>query len=536
MTQRSLEQEKERAQAASIAKSEFLAIASHELRTPMNGVLGMASLLMRSDMTDEQRERVKTIEDSGKALLGLLNEILDVSKIESGKLEMETAEFALREMVHGVGSLLGAKAQQVGLDFTTTIHPEVPDILVGDQTRVRQVLLNIVGNAIKFTRNGGISVTVSCTGLNPPAAQLRFDVADTGIGIDENDKLRIFEKFTQADSSTTRQFGGTGLGLAICKELVHLMGGEISVESTVGKGSRFWFELEFEIGDQSAANSHASPTAEIQFKRKLRPLKVLVAEDNSVNQEIAKFTLLDAGHSVDIVSNGLEAVAAVQDTAYDIVLMDAHMPHMDGMTATKKIRELRSPLSDIPIISLTADAMVGDRERFLEAGMNDYISKPFDVDNLLNTMAYHVGEARVPPPKPASLNTGIVPLQTQASEFDESESGLAPEISESLRQKKPDLWNRLVDIFLTETPHSLNTLQNAIIDGDFTKARMAAHTIKSSSANMGALKLADLSNQAETAAETADAENTSVLFQEMLDEYEVVSAALRDKVPKEAVK
>lgn len=534
MTQRSLEHEKERAQAANIAKSEFLAIASHELRTPMNGVLGMASLLKQSGLTDEQQERVETLEESGKALLGLLNEILDISKIESGNLELETANFELREMLHGVGSLMGSRAQQIGLHYTTIVDPDIPDVLVGDRTRVRQVLLNMVGNAVKFTRNGSISVTVSCIRFDQRSTRLRFAVDDTGIGIDKNDQVQIFEKFTQADSSTTREFGGTGLGLAICKELVELMGGAIGVESSKGRGSRFWFEVDFEIGDQSAVDAKTSPDVAAQSTENFRPLRILVAEDNPVNQEIVRYTLLDAGHRVDVVANGLEAVAAVKDTDYDIILMDAHMPHMDGLTATKKIRELQSPLSDIPIIALTADAMVGDREKFINAGMNDYISKPFDVENLLAIMARHVGINRIPPtPVPSDIDEE--PLPARETGFDAMESGLAPETSDSLREKKPDLWKKLVGIYLAETPNNLNELQNALSTGDFAAARLAAHTIKSSSANMGALKLADLSNQIETAAETADLENGRRFLPAVLDEYDIVAAALDHNVPEEAV-
>jgi PAS domain S-box-containing protein len=378
--QRNLEQEKERAQAASIAKSEFLAIASHELRTPMNGVLGMAGLLQASDLSDEQRHRIDTIKQSGEALLGLLNDILDISKIESGRLEIETCQFSIREMMTGVTALLASRAQEKGLLFENHVEADVPDILVGDLTRIRQVLINIVGNAIKFTETGGVVIELSHGRRGRDDVLLRFDVRDTGIGIDAEHQELVFEKFTQADATTTRRFGGTGLGLAICKDLVALLGGEIGVESEIGEGANFWFTV--------TVGKPASPQPEVMSGRmpeyqpdevaRKRALRILLAEDNQINQEIAIAHLEEQGYLVDIVENGVEAVQAIRDGAYDVILMDVHMPVMDGLVATTEIRRLPNQKSGIPIIALTANAMVGDREKYIAAGMDDYASKPFD--------------------------------------------------------------------------------------------------------------------------------------------------------------
>ena len=525
MTQRSLEHEKERAQSANVAKSEFLAIASHELRTPMNGVLGMADLMMGSDLSVEQRERLEIIIQSGKALLGLLNDILDISKIEAGGFEFEHLHFDLTKLLDEVGALMGSRAEQLGLIYGNKIDPNVPRVLVGDVKRIRQILINIVGNAVKFTKSGQIKISVSQIETDSTHSLLRFDVTDTGIGIDEQAQDRIFDKFTQADSSTTRQFGGTGLGLAICKELAELMDGQIGVTSTIGEGSCFWFTLKLGIGDPREITVDENLSTSVEPTSLERKLRILVAEDNSVNQEIARQTLEDAGHDVSIAANGLEAVAAVQEGLYDIILMDVHMPVMDGPTATRRIRDLPGPVSEIPIIALTADAMAGDREKFLSDGMNDYVSKPFDTNHLFTTIARHIRDSD------SSIRSkhSPEPAQNEADSFHNvvpTDSGLDPAIISTIRDNKPDLWKRLVELYLTNTPEYLDTLENAFLTGDRAAVRMAAHTMKSSSANLGAMKLSALCEELECEADIGELSTGHPQLSIIRHEFSVVSAEL----------
>jgi signal transduction histidine kinase/CheY-like chemotaxis protein len=370
-----LEEARNKAESADRAKSTFLANMSHEIRTPLNGVLGMASLLLESPLNEDQREYVQAIHRSGDTLLTVINDILDLSKIEAGKLEFESINFSLTQAIHDVSLSLSLLAQQKNLDFSTEISPDTPRFLLGDPSRLRQVLTNLLSNALKFTAKGSVRLHVFPVGAENGTASLRFEVCDTGIGMSQETLNKLFTPFTQADSSTTRRYGGTGLGLSICRYLVEKMNGEIGVQSEVGKGTVVWFTLTLPV-----AADMRPYLATVPAESKGPPLtgvRVLVVDDVSINQTIVKALLEKFDCSVNTAANGLEALQLLQSRPYDLVFMDCQMPEMDGYEATRLIRRtLPAPLSHVPVIAMTAHAMKGDAEKCLEAGMSDYMSKP----------------------------------------------------------------------------------------------------------------------------------------------------------------
>ena len=384
-SERELSRAKAQAEAANEAKSRFLATMSHEMRTPLNGVLGMIHLLLNSPLSARQRQQAQLIRSSGQSLLAVLNDILDLSKIEAGRMDLELQPFHLADTVRGVVTLLSERAEARGLFLRQVLQPELPSRVVGDASRLRQVLFNLVGNALKFTETGGVTVTLDHQPRPDDQVALTLQVRDTGIGIAPDVLARLFTRFTQADSSTARRYGGTGLGLAISREIVHLMGGSISVDSTPGQGSCFSVALVLPLapaGTETAARAGDGGDTDIAGHHPLPPLRLLAAEDNGVNQILIKALAEGWGHHCDVVGDGTEALAQVQAAAYDVVLMDIQMPGMDGEAATRAIRALPGPLGRIPIVAMTANVMPEQRSSYLAAGMDAVVAKPVDAQAL----------------------------------------------------------------------------------------------------------------------------------------------------------